>query len=114
VGTEVGRVVATDPDLSRLLVYRLDYNRSEGRREDGALVSPADWQAGRGADPGGGGGRLQLWGGKGGASSFTKSESSYLSLSFIPNLDKAEHGMSAVQALQEIRNIQYIFFVFST
>ncbi len=54
VGTEVGRVVATDPDLSRLLVYRLDYNRSDGRREDGALVSPADWQAGRGADPGGG------------------------------------------------------------
>ncbi len=60
VGTEVGRVVATDPDLSRLLVYRLDYNRSEGRREDGALVSPADWQAGRGTDPGGVG-RLQLW-----------------------------------------------------
>jgi hypothetical protein len=46
VGTLVTRVPASDTDLSRLLVYRLDFNRSEARREDGALVSLADWQAG--------------------------------------------------------------------
>jgi hypothetical protein len=44
IGTEVGRVLASDPDSSSLLVYRLDLNRSEARREDGGLVSLADWQ----------------------------------------------------------------------
>ena len=47
VGREVARLLASDPDASSLLVYRLDYNRSEARREDGSLVSIADWQAGQ-------------------------------------------------------------------
>ena len=46
VGTAVGRILATDPDEGSRLEYRLDYNRSQARREDGALVSLADWQAG--------------------------------------------------------------------
>ena len=46
VGTRISGLQAEDKDEDSVLRFRIDYNRSEARAEDGRVIRTGDWQVG--------------------------------------------------------------------